>query len=104
MNVPICNAVFRTKEVMHRCIPWLSYNTMVSLFCQDPSDCPSNDLAEEFNSIAAFFEEAFADIATAWYVLLASVGISIVVGFLYLYFMEKCAKCVIGTGLFLVIA
>eukprot|EP00656_Telonema_subtile_P028519 TRINITY_DN30_c0_g1_i3.p1 TRINITY_DN30_c0_g1~~TRINITY_DN30_c0_g1_i3.p1 ORF type:complete len:840 (-),score=167.69 TRINITY_DN30_c0_g1_i3:303-2822(-) len=103
MNVPMCNVQYRTKEIFNRCIPWLSYSSMVSLFCSDSGDCPTDSLSEEFNSIGAFFEEAFADIGKAWYVILASVGISIVIGFLYLYFMQKCAKCVIGSGLFLVL-
>jgi len=103
MNVPLCHPTFRTKQVMNRCIPWLSIETMRSMFCSDPNDCPGDSLADEFSSIGAFFEEAFADIADAWYVIVASVGISILIGFLYLFFMEKCAKCMIMLGLGLVI-
>ena len=41
--------------------------------------------------------QAFADIADAWYVILASVGISIVIGFAYLWFMEViCGQIRLG--------
>eukprot|EP00658_Telonema_sp_P-2_P068059 TRINITY_DN569_c0_g1_i14.p1 TRINITY_DN569_c0_g1~~TRINITY_DN569_c0_g1_i14.p1 ORF type:complete len:814 (-),score=155.91 TRINITY_DN569_c0_g1_i14:260-2701(-) len=103
MNIPMCNVMYRTKNIFNRCIPWLSYNTMVSLFCSSSSDCPTNSLSDHFSTASSFFEEAIADIATAWYVILASVGIAIVMGFIYLYFMQKCAKVIITSGLFLVI-
>jgi len=103
MNVPLCHPTFRTKTVFNRCIPWMSPAVLTSMFCSSSTDCPGDSLADEFSSVSAFFEEAFADIADAWYVILASVGISIVIGFAYLWFMEKCAKCVIMCGLALVI-
>jgi choline transporter-like protein 2/4/5 len=91
---------------MNRCIPWLDYSVMLTMFCgasstaTGDSGCPTDDLSEEFSGIAAFFEEAIADIATAWYVIAASAGIALVIGFMYLFFMEKCATCVVMCGLF----
>lgn len=106
LNIPLCNLEYRTTTVMNRCIPWLDYSVMLTMFCgasstaTGDSGCPTDDLSEEFSGIAAFFEEAIADIATAWYVIAASAGIALVIGFMYLFFMEKCATCVVMCGLF----
>ena len=106
LNIPLCNPVYRTKKVMNRCIPWIEPSVMIEMFCgasstaTGDSGCPSDTLSEEFEGVAEFFEEAIADIATAWYVIAASAGIALVVGFMYLFFMEKCATCVVCCGLF----
>lgn len=60
MNVPMCNVMYRTKDIFNRCVPWLSYNTMASLFCYSTSDCPEDKLTDEFDSVSAFFEEVSA--------------------------------------------
>jgi len=100
LNIPLCNPVYRTKKVMNRCIPWIEPSVMLKMFCgASAENCPTDTLSEEFEGVAAFFEEAIADIATAWYVIAASGGIALVIGFMYLFFMEKCATCVVAMGL-----
>ena len=100
LNIPICNLEYRTKEVLQRCVPWLDYSTMKHMFCGIANDyCPDDDLAEEFEGVAQWFEEAVSDCMTAWYVIACSGLIALVIGFIYLFFMEKCATCVLITGL-----
>lgn len=99
LDIPICNPVYRTKKVMNRCIPWIDYDSMKTMFCGDDGDCPTDNLADEFDGVTRFFEDAIADVATAWYVILSSVIIAMLIGFCYLFFMEKCATVIIMMGL-----
>jgi hypothetical protein len=55
LNIPLCNPVYRTKKVMNRCIPWIDYDTMKTMFCGDDGSCPSDNLADEFDGVATFF-------------------------------------------------
>jgi len=102
INVPLCNPTYRTQKVMNRCIPWIDYNSMSALFCYTgwgTNLCPEDKISEHFEGIVAWFEEGVADLVTCQWVLVASVGIALVVGFLYLFFMKYCARCVLWVGL-----
>jgi hypothetical protein len=99
-NVPICNPIYRTEMVMNRCIPWIDYTSMTSLFCDGAwTTCPEDKISEHFDGVTAFFEEGMADLSECKYVIAASVGIALVVGFIYLYFMKECACLVLWCGL-----
>lgn len=103
--IPNCMYAYETYEIMNRCIPRLD-STMWENFCGNTSStsgyCP--DISEYdtyMNSFAEIGGNALADLRVTYPVILGSFGFAILFGFLWLYFMEKCATCVVWTVIIL---
>jgi hypothetical protein len=94
--VPICMNQYQTTEVFSRCIPQVSEETY-SQFCSGgASVCP--DISEYngyMNSFAEVGGQVLGDLGTCMYVIMGSFGIAILMGFAYVFFMEKCACFVV---------
>jgi len=82
----------------------MTVDEMKDVFCgSGVADCGSDDLTSYFDGSSQMLSQMIADLAKCWYVILASVGIALVVGFVYLCVMKYCTLCVVFSGLLLVI-
>jgi len=112
INVPTCNYMYRTKDVLNRCVPFLTLEEMKSLFsiteCDTSSTasnvtCQQNDISKYYGGITKGIEDAISDIGKCDMILLGSIGVAIILSFVFLTLMKFCASCIIFCGLILVI-
>jgi hypothetical protein len=109
--VPQCMYAYETYQVMNRCIPKLSGyadfcdpTSSVSTSSGTASHCPdSGGYSDYMNSWAETGGQVLADINTTKWVLFASFFIAIALGFFFVWFMEKCACCVVWTVILLAV-
>jgi len=93
--VPQCMYSYETYEVMNRCIPKLSNDTF-DQFCGSGGVCPdSSTYTEYMNSYGEVGGQALSDVFTTMWVIFGSFAIAIVIGFLWIWFMEECAGLIV---------
>ena len=73
-----------------------------SYVCGSDTSCGFGDYDEYISTAQGVLSTGMQDVTTAWYVILTSFLIACVLGFLYLFFMEKCATCIVWCALLIV--
>jgi len=100
---PFCNFIYGTTKAINRCIPDVTSITRITDYvCGNIVSCGMDEFNDWFSQVNDVWHNMMADVFTCWYVIATSTVIAIVIGFLYLYLMEKCAKCIIVVGLLMV--
>jgi len=108
VNVPVCNYMYKTLNVLGRCVPYLTVDEMQSLFSTSSESCASppcgtNDLSSYLTGTSEYVSNAIADLGKCWHVILSCVLIAFIIGLLYLTLMKYCATCIVFSGLVCVI-
>jgi hypothetical protein len=103
--IPNCMYAYETYEIMNRCLPRLDASLWDD-FCGNSSStsslCPDISQYDSYmNSFAEVGGKALTDLQITYPIILGSFGFAILFGFLWLYFMEKCATCVVWTVIIL---
>ena len=84
------------------------YNTtQVGYYCAPTAQAlaliPSVQLSWQSGSVTNLISQAVADVTTSWIGILVATACSIIVTFLFISFMGKCAGCLVLTGIVLVL-